>query len=100
MRAALAALLWEAGREADAEGEWGFACTAIATGCKKYQDGDWLARIRWGSAASCPAGGAFKQRALRACTCLAPCRLPAASRRRSRLLDCCSFCVLAGAGPL
>ena len=48
MRAALAALLWEAGREAEAEGEWGFACTAIATGCKKYQDGDWLSRIRWG----------------------------------------------------
>ncbi|KAI7844602.1 hypothetical protein COHA_001842 [Chlorella ohadii] len=46
MRAALAALYWRQGQEAAAEAEWNFACTSITTGCSKYQDQDWLQRIR------------------------------------------------------
>lgn len=34
------------GQEAAAEAEWNFACTSITTGCSKYQDQDWLQRIR------------------------------------------------------
>lgn len=34
------------GQEAAAEAEWNFACTSITTGCSKYQDQDWLLRIR------------------------------------------------------
>jgi hypothetical protein len=34
------------GRQQDAEAQWDTACTAITTGCAKYQDRDWLLRIR------------------------------------------------------
>lgn len=54
MRAALAALLWRRGDEAAAEGEWDWACTKITTGCTKYQDQDWLVRIRCGWIAALP----------------------------------------------
>jgi len=37
MRAALAALLWQQGRQQDAEGEWDYACNAITVGCSKYK---------------------------------------------------------------
>lgn len=46
MRAALTAQYWSAGLEAEAEAEWEFACGRISTGCVKYQDKDWLYRIR------------------------------------------------------
>ncbi|BDA47067.1 hypothetical protein COCOBI_09-5220 [Coccomyxa sp. Obi] len=46
LRAALAALYWSQGKEAAAESEWNFACERISVGCSKYQDRDWLARIR------------------------------------------------------
>lgn len=46
MRAALAALYWAQGNEAAAEGEWNNACERISVGCAKYQDADWLRRIR------------------------------------------------------
>lgn len=46
MRAALAAMYWNLGEEEAAESEWGFACTNIAVGCAKYQDQDWLRRVR------------------------------------------------------
>lgn len=46
MRAALAAMYWGLGREQDAESEWEFACQQITAGCTKYQDEDWLFRIR------------------------------------------------------
>lgn len=46
MRAALAALYWNAGLETEAEAEWEFACNKINVGCAKYQDEDWLFRIR------------------------------------------------------
>ncbi|EFN55107.1 hypothetical protein CHLNCDRAFT_135026 [Chlorella variabilis] len=46
MRAALAALYWRQGREAAAEAEWEFACTRITVGCSRYQDPDWVFRIR------------------------------------------------------
>eukprot|EP00877_Chromochloris_zofingiensis_P006048 jgi/Chrzof1/1697/Cz10g17190.t1 len=46
MRAALAALYWGQGREQDAESQWEFACDRISVGCSKYQDADWLRRIR------------------------------------------------------
>ena len=46
MRAALAAQFWAAGQEDEAEAEWEFACSSIAVGCSKYQDVDWLARVR------------------------------------------------------
>lgn len=46
MRAALAALYWSQGKEGEAETEWDFACSKIAVGCSKYQDEDWLFRIR------------------------------------------------------
>ena len=34
------------GNEAAAEGEWNSACERISVGCAKYQDADWLRRIR------------------------------------------------------
>lgn len=34
------------GRQQDAEAQWDTACTSITTGCAKYQDRDWLLRIR------------------------------------------------------
>lgn len=34
------------GRQQDAEAQWDTACTSITTGCAKYQDKDWLLRIR------------------------------------------------------
>lgn len=34
------------GRQQDAESQWDYACTNITVGCKKYQDPDWLRRIR------------------------------------------------------
>ncbi|KAK9918641.1 hypothetical protein WJX75_005609 [Coccomyxa subellipsoidea] len=46
LRAALAALYWSQGNEAAAESEWNFACERISVGCSKYQDKDWLTRIR------------------------------------------------------
>ncbi|GBG00639.1 hypothetical protein Rsub_13391 [Raphidocelis subcapitata] len=46
MRVALAALLWRRGQEAAAEEQWQFACDNITVGCRKYQDRDWLSRIR------------------------------------------------------
>ena len=46
MRAALAALYWAQGNEAAAEGEWNNVCERISVGCAKYQDADWLRRIR------------------------------------------------------
>ncbi|KAG1664703.1 hypothetical protein FOA52_006678 [Chlamydomonas sp. UWO 241] len=46
MRAALAALYYDAGDRARAEDVWEFACTQISVGCSKYKDADWLARIR------------------------------------------------------
>jgi len=47
MRAALAAMYWRQGREAAAEAQWEYACDSITVGCSKYQDQDWLYRIRW-----------------------------------------------------
>ncbi|KAL4436864.1 hypothetical protein ABPG75_004003 [Micractinium tetrahymenae] len=46
MRAALAALYWRQGREAEAESTWEFACNSITAGCTKYTDPDWLYHIR------------------------------------------------------
>lgn len=46
MRAARAALLWRAGRQAEAEGEWEFACDRISAGCSKYGDLEWLRVVR------------------------------------------------------
>lgn len=46
MRAAMAALYWAQGRDREAEDTWNFACENITTGCLKYQDEDWLGRIR------------------------------------------------------
>eukprot|EP00955_Chlamydomonas_euryale_P096652 365025-Chlamydomonas_euryale.AAC.16 len=46
MRAALAALYWDAGQQERAENSWEFACTKITVGCTKYRDPDWLGRIR------------------------------------------------------
>jgi tetratricopeptide (TPR) repeat protein len=46
MRAALAALYWQQGREAAAEREWDFACTSITVGCRKYEDQEWLRTVR------------------------------------------------------
>lgn len=46
MRAALAAMWWANGEPKQAEEAWEFACTQINTGCVKYQDQDWLVRIR------------------------------------------------------
>lgn len=46
MRAALAAVYWGQGQQEAAEAEWQFACDNISAGCIKYQDMDWLARIR------------------------------------------------------
>lgn len=46
MRAALAAQLWAANQEAEAEAEWNFACSNITVGCAKYQDEEWLRKIR------------------------------------------------------
>jgi tetratricopeptide (TPR) repeat protein len=46
MRVALAALYWSAGQETAAEAEWEFACNKITVGCSRYQDEDWLFRIR------------------------------------------------------
>jgi hypothetical protein len=34
------------GNEAAAEGEWNTACDRITVGCARYQDADWLRRIR------------------------------------------------------
>ncbi len=34
------------GRETEAESEWEYACNNITVGCAKYQDEDWLRRIR------------------------------------------------------
>jgi len=46
MRIALAAMLWSAGQVEEAEAEWDFACNNITVGCAKYQDEEWLTRIR------------------------------------------------------
>ncbi len=46
VRAALAAIYWSQGQTAAAEAEWQFACDNITAGCSKYQDDDWLSRIR------------------------------------------------------
>ena len=46
MRVALSALYWSNGKEEEAETQWQFACDNIAVGCSKYQDVDWLRRIR------------------------------------------------------
>jgi tetratricopeptide (TPR) repeat protein len=45
-RAALAALYWRDGKVEQAEAAWQFACDNITVGCKKYQDVDWLQRVR------------------------------------------------------
>lgn len=56
-RAALAAMYWDAGNEANAEETWGWACDKINSGvlteggpaldgCALYRDEDWLLRIR------------------------------------------------------
>ena len=34
------------GKEGAAEAEWNYACDRISVGCSKYQDKDWLSRIR------------------------------------------------------
>lgn len=46
VRAALAAVYWSQGQAEAAEAEWQFACDNISVGCRKYEDMDWLARIR------------------------------------------------------
>jgi tetratricopeptide (TPR) repeat protein len=46
MRAALAAMWWAKGESEKAEESWEFACNAIAVGCAKYEDFDWLRRVR------------------------------------------------------
>jgi len=46
MRAALAAMYWSAGEQEKAEASWEFACNNIAVGCAKYEDFDWLRRVR------------------------------------------------------
>jgi len=46
MRAALAAMYWSMGEQGKAEESWEFACTSIAVGCAKYEDLDWLRRVR------------------------------------------------------
>lgn len=46
MRAAMAAMYWSVGKEEEAESQWQFACDNIVEGCRKYQDRDWLRRIR------------------------------------------------------
>lgn len=57
MRAALAAMHWSRGEDAEAERYWGWACEKINSGvlteggpaldgCALYKDSDWLARIR------------------------------------------------------
>ena len=46
MRAALAAQLWAANQEDEAEAMWNFACSNITVGCSKYQDEQWLREIR------------------------------------------------------
>ncbi|MEW5317635.1 MAG: hypothetical protein WDW38_008917 [Sanguina aurantia] len=46
MRAALAALYYAKGQRDEAESAWEFACVQINVGCSKYQDVDWLRRIR------------------------------------------------------
>lgn len=46
IRIALSAMYWSKGLEAEAESEWNFACSNITAGCSKYQDIDWLVRVR------------------------------------------------------
>lgn len=46
MRAAQAALFWASGQTEAAESAWNWACDAISVGCGKYQDADWLRRVR------------------------------------------------------
>ena len=46
MRAALAAMYWSKGEQEKAEASWEFACNNIAVGCAKYEDFDWLRRVR------------------------------------------------------
>lgn len=46
MRAALAAMYWARGNTIGAESEWEFACNSISVGCAKYEDMDWLERVR------------------------------------------------------
>ena len=46
MRAALAAMYWANGESEKAEASWEFACNSIAVGCAKYEDVDWLRRVR------------------------------------------------------
>ena len=57
MRAALAAMHWSRGEDAEAEQNWGWACEKINSGvlteggpaldgCALYKDSDWLGRIR------------------------------------------------------
>jgi len=46
IRIALCSMYWSKGLEAEAESEWNFACSNITSGCSKYQDIDWLVRVR------------------------------------------------------
>ena len=46
MRAALAAMWYGMGESERAETQWEFACNSIAVGCAKYEDLDWLRRVR------------------------------------------------------
>lgn len=46
MRAALAVMYWAREDYDKAETEWEFACNSIRVGCAKYEDIDWLSRVR------------------------------------------------------
>lgn len=46
MRAALAVMYWSQEEYDKAETEWEFACNSIKVGCAKYEDIDWLSRVR------------------------------------------------------
>lgn len=46
MRAALAVMYWSRQEYDKAETEWEFACNSIKVGCAKYEDMDWLTRVR------------------------------------------------------
>ncbi len=46
MRAALAAMYWAREEYDKAETEWEFACNSIKVGCAKYEDMNWLTRVR------------------------------------------------------
>ena len=46
MRIALAVMYWTTGQDDKAETEFEFACNSIAVGCAKYEDLDWLIKVR------------------------------------------------------